>query len=220
MSIMDLYPLRSINLLDLINQRDTTLVQNKNGVLKGDTAHDFESHDDISEERLYQSILLRTLDNYGDGLMIFLPSITLCSSSSIVSLMARPLVSGKNTMNNPHKMITIPNTPKERNFLLLPAATIVGAATPPRTTACLTTASAEFLTHVGNSSTNAAQAPKNATNSNTIADHPPIAVQARLHPPLTIINPIKDLRRLTTLARKKTTNADGSSDAAFSATLI
>ncbi|KAH0469401.1 hypothetical protein IEQ34_000959 [Dendrobium chrysotoxum] len=81
------------------------------------------------------------------------PSIILCSSSSIVSLIVRPLVSGKNTANNPQKMITIPNTPKERNFVLLPATAIAGATTPPSTNACLITASAEFLTHVGNSST-------------------------------------------------------------------
>ncbi|KAH0469976.1 hypothetical protein IEQ34_001534 [Dendrobium chrysotoxum] len=160
------------------------------------------------------NLLVSRNGDYSDELSIILPSIILLSSSSIVSLIARPLVSGKNIINNPQKMITIPNIPKERNFLLLPSATIAGAATPPSTTACLCTAMAEFLTQ------NAVQAPKNATNSNTTAGHPPIAVQARLHPPLTIVNPTKVLRRLITLARKKIINADGSSATAFSAALI
>jgi hypothetical protein len=102
---------------------------------------------------------------------------SLCSSSSIVSQSALPLVSGKHIANSPQHPITNPNTTYGENPSPLPAATSIGENTPPSTSACLTIDIAEFRTRVGNSSIVninnilvAVQALKKDTNSTPICN--------------------------------------------------
>ncbi|GER37552.1 50S ribosomal protein L3 [Striga asiatica] len=103
------------------------------------------------------------------------------SSSSIVSHNTLPLVSGKQTTNNPHVKIVTPNTPYETNPFppLAATATTIGPRNPPSKIASLTTDTAEFLTHVGKSSSTytkstskAIFAPINESNSNPIFNNP------------------------------------------------
>ncbi|KAH0469656.1 hypothetical protein IEQ34_001214 [Dendrobium chrysotoxum] len=158
----------------------------------------------------------------------FLAAVSLISSSSIVSLIPQPFVSGRKPANNPAKNIAVPNTPKDRNLLRLPIATITGATAPPSTITSLTTAIAEFLTQVGNNSTlyiittlHAVQAAKNDANSTAISNHPPpaIKIQTMLQIPLTVVNATIELRLFIHRAIKNAASDDGSSATAFSAVL-
>ncbi|GER37548.1 cyclic nucleotide-gated channel 12 [Striga asiatica] len=124
------------------------------------------------------------------------------SSSSIVSHNTLPLVSGNQITNNPHAKIVTPNTPYDKNHFppLAAAATTNGPRNPPSKIASLTTDTAEFLTHVGKSSSTytkstskAIFAPKNESNSNPIFNHPldpTKTTPTTLQTPLSTHNPI------------------------------
>lgn len=158
-------------------------------------------------------------------------AVSLCSSSSIVSQIPLPLVSGKQTTNNPQSPTTTPNTPYDTTpSLALPAAASIGLKTPPNTTACLTIERAEFLTQVGNSSIvnisntlKAEQALKKDTSSNPICNSAhglkPFSTERMLQTPLRIVKTRSELLLFSFPIRKKATKEAGSSDKAFNVTL-
>jgi hypothetical protein len=74
------------------------------------------------------------------------------SSSSMVSDMFLPLVSGRQTTKRPRQPMQSPNTPNDQKLLSRPSATSTGATTPPSTSAWRTSPTAELRTDVGNSS--------------------------------------------------------------------
>nr|GMC53308.1 hypothetical protein AALP_AA2G244000 [Ipomoea batatas] len=129
----------------------------------------------------------------------------------MVSQRSLPNVSGKETRNKQHKTLANPKTP----------ATSKGLIAPPTTMACLAIATAEFLTHVGNSSSvyisrilNAVQAVKNATISSPICtafnSSPTNTTHPRLHTPLTTPSPATQPRRLSlSISSNVTNDADG-----------
>nr|GME20491.1 hypothetical protein CQW23_00087 [Ipomoea batatas] len=136
----------------------------------------------------------------------------------MVSQRSLPNVSGKETRNKQHKTLANPKTP----------ATSKGLIAPPTTMACLAIATAEFLTHVGNSSSvyisrilNAVQAVKNATISSPICttfnSSPTNTTHPRLHTPLTTPSPATQPRRFNLSISSNVTNDAGSSDTAFNA---
>jgi hypothetical protein len=168
------------------------------------------------------------LINYGP-LFAWL-SASLYSSSSMVSEMFLPRVSGKHTVNNPQQNIANPKTPNDQNFFSRPFTTRTGARTPPNTNACRIKASAEFLTQVGNNSMlyimtmlKHVQALKNDTTSITICTFSGIIslfrTQHKLQMPLNAVSVRSELRLLILPTRKNVTREDGNSARALNVTL-
>lgn len=173
-----------------------------------------------------KSILVLDVSHPNTGRSLF---VLLYSSSSMVSQIVLPLVSGKHITNNPQIPITIPNIPYDRNLFLLPTATSTGLNMPPNTRDCRAIDIAEFLTHVGNNSSvcinemlNAVHAQKKDTSSSPIcrfADVSPITTERMLQTPLRVVKTSSESFRFSLSTRKNVTNEAGSSDKALNVTL-
>nr|CAB3458328.1 unnamed protein product [Digitaria exilis] len=147
-----------------------------------------------------------------------------CSSSSIVSDMLRPFVSGRHAAKSPEHPMQSPNTPKDQKLRSRPSATSTGAATPPSTSACRTIPTAELRTDVGNSSMelNAVMVAKKESSSAAILAGDPsgMATHMRLNAPAVAVSTITVLRRFTLPMNASDRMADGSSAIALYVTLM